>query len=52
MRTASARGKEAGLAEGILIAREMLAAIRSRVRGAQVAAPMGRAEVALQVIAP
>ncbi len=52
MRTASARGKEEGLAEGILIAREMLAAIRSRVRGVQVAAPMGRAEVAIQVIRP
>ncbi|MBK6780445.1 MAG: bifunctional homocysteine S-methyltransferase/methylenetetrahydrofolate reductase [Gemmatimonadetes bacterium] len=52
MRVASARGKDAALAEGILIAREMLAAIRTRVRGVQVAAPMGRASVALQVIAP
>jgi homocysteine S-methyltransferase len=52
MRVASAKGKENGLAEGILIAREMLAAVRSRVRGAQVAAPMGRAEVAVQVISP
>jgi len=51
MRAASARGKEAGLAEGVLIAREMVAAARSRVRGIQVAAPMGRAGVALQVIA-
>jgi homocysteine S-methyltransferase len=50
MRVASAKGKEDALAEGILIAREMLAAVRSRVRGVQVAAPMGRAEVALQVI--
>jgi hypothetical protein len=28
----------------------MLAAVRSRVRGVQVAAPMGRASVALDVI--
>ena len=50
MRTASARGKEAALAEGVAIAREMLAAVRSRVQGVQVAAPLGRAEVAIQVI--
>lgn len=52
MRRASAKGKEEGLAEGILIAQEMLAAVRSRVRGVQVAAPMGRADVAVQVIRP
>jgi methionine synthase / methylenetetrahydrofolate reductase(NADPH) len=52
MRSASARGKEEGLAEGIQIAREMLAAVRSRVRGVQVAAPMGRADVAVRVITP
>jgi homocysteine S-methyltransferase len=52
MREASARGKEEGLQEGIRIAREMLTAVRSRVRGVQVAAPMGRAGVAVQVIAP
>ncbi len=52
MRSASAKGKEEGLAEGIQIAREMLAAVRSRVRGVQVAAPMGRADVAVQVIQP
>ena len=52
MRVASAKGKEAGLAEGILIAREMLGAVRSRVRGVQVAAPLGRADVAVQVIKP
>jgi homocysteine S-methyltransferase len=50
MRLASAKGKEEGLQEGILICREMLAAVRSRVRGVQVAAPMGRASVALDVI--
>ncbi len=50
MRQASARGKEAALAEGIAIAREMLAAVRDRVQGVQVAAPLGRADVAVQVI--
>ena len=50
MRVASAKGKEEALREGIRIAREMLAAIRTRVRGVQVAAPMGRAGVAVEVI--
>jgi homocysteine S-methyltransferase len=50
MRAASAKGKEEGLAEGVRIAREMVAAVRGRVRGIQVAAPMGRAGVALEVI--
>jgi homocysteine S-methyltransferase len=50
MRLASAKGKEAGLAEGVRIAREMVAAVRGRVRWIQVAAPMGRANVALEVI--
>jgi hypothetical protein len=34
----------------VQIAREMLAAIRGRVRGVQVAAPRGRAGVAVRVI--
>ncbi len=50
MRRASERGKEFALAEGIAIAREMLQAIRGEVQGAQVAAPMGRVEVALEVL--
>jgi homocysteine S-methyltransferase len=50
MRRASDLGKEAGLAEGIAIAREMLAAVRHRLRGAQVSAPFGRVPVALQVL--
>jgi homocysteine S-methyltransferase len=50
MRIASAKGKEAGLAEGVLIAREMLAEVRSRVQGVQVAAPLGRVDVAVEVI--
>jgi methionine synthase I (cobalamin-dependent)/5,10-methylenetetrahydrofolate reductase len=52
MRAASARGKEAGLAEGVAIAREMLAAVRERVQGVQVAAPLGRADVAVHVVQP
>jgi methionine synthase / methylenetetrahydrofolate reductase(NADPH) len=51
MRRASAKGKEAALQEGVCIAREMLAEVRSRVRGVQIAAPMGRVPVALEVIA-
>jgi methionine synthase I (cobalamin-dependent)/5,10-methylenetetrahydrofolate reductase len=51
MRVASARGREAGLAEGVQIARELLAAVRSRVQGVQVAAPLGRVPVALEVLA-
>jgi homocysteine S-methyltransferase len=50
MRQASERGKEAALAEGVAIAREMLAAIRGTVRGVQVAAPMGKVDVALEVL--
>jgi methionine synthase / methylenetetrahydrofolate reductase (NADH) len=51
MRTASAKGKDAALQEGVRIAQEMLAAVRTRVRGAQVAAPLGRVPVALEVLA-
>jgi homocysteine S-methyltransferase len=50
MRAASAKGKEEGLAEGVRIAREMVAAVRPKVRGIQVAAPMGRVNVALEVL--
>jgi methionine synthase / methylenetetrahydrofolate reductase (NADH) len=50
MRTASAQGKEAALAEGVRIAREMLAAMRVRLQGAQVSAPLGRVPVALEVL--
>ena len=50
MRRASERGKDAALAEGVAIARELLAAVRESVRGVQVAAPMGKVEVALQVL--
>jgi homocysteine S-methyltransferase len=51
MRVASVRGKEAALTEGVAIAREMLGAVRSRVQGVQVSAPLGRVPVALDVLA-
>ena len=50
MRQASTRGKDAALAEGIAISREMLEEIRGRVCGVQVAAPLGKVPVALQVL--
>ena len=51
MRTASEQGKEAALAEGVAIAREMLNAVKDRVQGAQVSAPLGRVPVVLDVLA-
>jgi methionine synthase I (cobalamin-dependent)/5,10-methylenetetrahydrofolate reductase len=51
MRRASEQGREAGLAEGVRIAREMLAAVRDRLSGAQVSAPLGKVPVALEVLA-
>src|ERR671916_419908 len=50
MRKASTRGKEEALAEGIRISQEMLAAVADRVQGVQVAAPMGKVSVALEVL--
>ncbi len=50
MRSASERGKEAALAEGVAIGREMLDAVRDRVQGAQVSAPLGRVPVVLDVL--
>ncbi|HEX9894343.1 MAG TPA: bifunctional homocysteine S-methyltransferase/methylenetetrahydrofolate reductase [Gemmatimonadales bacterium] len=50
MRRASELGKEAALAQGVGIAREMLAAVRDRLAGAQVSAPLGRVPVALDVL--
>jgi methionine synthase / methylenetetrahydrofolate reductase (NADH) len=49
MRQASEKGKEAGLAEGVRIAREMYARVQPMVRGVQVSAPFGKVEVALEV---
>ena len=49
MAKAQDKGKEAALAEGVAIAREMLARVRPIVQGAQVSAPFGRVPVALEV---
>jgi methionine synthase / methylenetetrahydrofolate reductase(NADPH) len=50
MRQASTRGKDDALAEGVRISQEMLAAVADRVQGVQVAAPMGKVSVALEVL--
>jgi len=49
MRIASEKSKEHGLREGVAIARDTLAQVRSRVAGVQVSAPLGRVDLALQV---
>ena len=49
MRKAQEGGKEAGLAEGVKIAREMFARVQGMVQGVQVSAPFGKVEVALEV---
>ncbi|HVR44133.1 MAG TPA: bifunctional homocysteine S-methyltransferase/methylenetetrahydrofolate reductase [Thermoanaerobaculia bacterium] len=49
MRVASERSKEHGLREGVAIARETLRAVRERVAGVQVSAPLGRVDLALEV---
>ncbi len=49
MGAAQERGKEAALAEGLAIAREMLARVRPLVQGVQVSAPFGRVTTALDV---
>lgn len=51
MQRASDRGREAALAEGVAIARELIAAVTPRVAGVQVAAPLGRVPVALETLA-
>ena len=49
MRRANERSKDAAVAEGIAIAREMLAQVRDAVQGVQVSAPFGKIELALEV---
>ncbi len=49
MRRASDKSKEHAVAEGIAIAREMLALVRGAVQGVQVSAPFGKVELALEV---
>jgi homocysteine S-methyltransferase len=51
LRMAQAVTPEAARAEGILIAREMLAAVRPLVQGVQVSAPFGRYTAAADVLA-
>ena len=50
MRRANEKSKEHAVAEGIAIAREMLACVKSAVQGVQVSAPFGKVELALQVL--
>jgi len=50
MRRANDKSKEHAVAEGIAIAREMLERVRENVQGAQVSAPFGKVELALQVL--
>ena len=49
MRRANERSKEHAVAEGITIAREMLACVTSAVQGVQVSAPFGKVDLALDV---
>ena len=51
MRRAEEEGPEAARDEGAAIAREILAAVRPLVEGVQIAAPSGRVEDALEVVA-
>lgn len=49
-RMKAAEGAEAQRAEGVAIAREMLASVRDRIQGVQVSAPLGKVEIALAVL--
>jgi len=50
MRRANERSRDHAVAEGIAIAREMLDRVRPVVQGAQVSAPFGKVDLALQVL--
>lgn len=50
MRVANRQSAEHALAEGIAIAREMLALVRNEVQGVQVSAPFGKVSLALAVL--
>jgi methionine synthase / methylenetetrahydrofolate reductase(NADPH) len=50
LRMAQADSPAAARAEGIMIAQEMLAAVRPYVQGVQVSAPFGHYDVAAEVI--
>ncbi len=49
MRRANEKSKDHALAEGLSIAREMLARVRDQVQGVQISAPFGKIEYALDV---
>jgi methionine synthase / methylenetetrahydrofolate reductase(NADPH) len=49
-RMAAQTSKEAALAEGVTIAREMVAAVRGHVQGVQVSAPFGKYNMAAEVL--
>jgi methionine synthase / methylenetetrahydrofolate reductase(NADPH) len=49
MRRANEQSKEAAIAEGIAIARELFERVRPMVQGVQVSAPFGKVELALDV---
>ncbi len=49
-RMAAQTSKEAAFAEGVAIAREMVAAVRGEVQGVQVSAPFGKYIAAAQVL--
>lgn len=51
MRAASEKGKEQGIAEGIAIARESLAAVLPYVQGAYIMPPLGKVEMAIETAA-
>jgi len=50
MRTAQEQGADAALAEGIAIAREVKEAVKGLVQGVQISAPLGRVDVALEIV--
>ena len=50
LRMGAVASPEAARAEGILIAQEMLAAVKARVQGVQVSAPFGKYKAAAQVL--
>jgi len=49
-RMSHCKTKEDGIDTGITIAREICAAIASRVAGYQVSAPLGKLDIALRVL--
>jgi homocysteine S-methyltransferase len=50
VRIGATTSKESALAEGIAIAREMLASVRGEVQGVQVSAPFGKYDAAAEVL--